>query len=24
VAAIIEFVRSEQEAAGVLRDPTHP
>lgn len=24
VAAIIEFVRSEQEEAGVLRDPTHP
>ncbi len=24
VGSIIEFVRSEQEAAGILRDPTHP
>jgi mono/diheme cytochrome c family protein len=24
VTSIIEFVRSEQEAAGILRDPTHP
>lgn len=24
VALIVEFVRSEQEAAGILRDPRHP
>jgi mono/diheme cytochrome c family protein len=24
VALIVEFVRSEQEAAGILRDPSHP
>lgn len=24
VALIVEFVRSQQEAAGILRDPSHP
>ncbi len=24
VALIVEFVRSEQEAAGIIRDPSHP